>query len=302
MKTISRIQDRIEAKAHSASSRFTGIIRVIASDRLGRLGLIVLIGIILMAVFAEFIAPHDPTQPNFGNQYAPPSVEHPMGTDNRGHDIFSQIIFASRPALLIGGITSLAVATIGTIIGVLSGYYGGRVDDALMRLVDFTYGLPLLPFLIVAVGLFNPSLATIIAAMGLLLWRGTARVIRSHVLTIKEKPYVKSVRASGASDGRIIIRHIIPNVLPLTFLYGSFAVGWAILTEANLSFLGFGDPEVMTWGKMLLLARQNQALVLDAWWWFFGPGLMIMAFVMSVFAIGRAYEEELNPEISEGGM
>lgn len=302
MSTLSQIPDRIEASAHSASSRFLGVLRVIASDRLGLLGLLILTGIILMAVFAPVIAPYDPEQPNYDNQYGSPSVENPLGTDNRGHDILSQMIFASRPALMIGLVTSVGVATIGTIVGVVSGYYGGLVDDALMRLVDFTYGLPLLPFLIVSVGLFNPSLPTIIAAMALLLWRGTARVIRSQVLTLKQKPYIKSVRASGAGNGRIIVRHIIPNVLPLTFLYGSFAVGWAILTEANLSFLGFGDPEVMTWGKMLLLARQNQALILDAWWWFFAPGVMIMAFVMSVFAIGRAYEEELNPEISEAGM
>lgn len=274
-------------------------VRLIADDRLGLMGLVV-VGIILsLALFAPFIAPHDPGERNHANQLESPSLEHPFGTDNRGHDIFSQVVFATRPALLVGFVTSATVATLGTTVGVVSAYYGGLVDDALMRLVDFMYGLPLLPFLIVAVGLFSPSLGIIIIAMGLLLWRGTARVIRSQVLSLKEKPYIKSVRASGGSNFRIITRHIVPNVLPLTFLYGSFAVGWSILTEANLAFLGFGDPDIMTWGRMLLLARENQALLLDAWWWFVTPGMMIMAFVMSIFAIGRAYEEALNPEISE---
>ena len=299
MSIPSRTSDLFPAPLDGAIDRLVDQFSIIASDRLGKLGLAVLLVIIFTAVFAPFIAPYNPTEPDFANQLQPPSIDHPLGTDNRGRDVFSQVIFSARPALLIGLTTSLGVTTIGTTVGVLAGYYGGYTDDVLMRLVDFTYGVPLLPFLIVAVALFKPSLSTIVLAMTLLLWRGTARVIRSQVLTLKQKPYIKSVRASGASDFRIIVRHIVPNVLPLTFLYGSFAIGWAILTEANISFLGFGDPNTLTWGKILLIARQNQALLLDAWWWFFPPGLMIMAFVISVFAIGRAYEEAINPEISE---
>jgi peptide/nickel transport system permease protein len=112
--------------------------------------------------------------------------------------------------------------------------------------------------------------------------------------------YVKSARAAGASNYRIMAHHILPNVIPLSVLYASFAVGWAILAEANVSFLGYGDPNLITWGRMLLLARQSQALILGLWWWFFVPGVMIMLLVISVFMLGRAYEEAVDPELSEG--
>lgn len=273
--------------------------RIIADDTLGLVGLAILLSIVFMAVFAPFIAPYDPAAQDFTNKLAEPSVEHPAGTDDSGRDILSQAIFATRPALLIGLLAALMVTGLGTGLGVIAGYFGGYIDDFLMRLVDFTYGIPLLPSLIIFVTLFQEAMLVIVLGIALILWRGTARVVRSRVLTLKEMPYVKSARAAGASDTRIMIHHIIPNVLPLTVLYGSFAVGWAILTEANVSFLGFGDPNLVTWGRMLLLARQSNALILGLWWWFLVPGAGIMLLVISVFMIGRAYEEKINPEISQ---
>lgn len=283
-----------------ALSRVRQTIELIASDWLGRIGLVILGMIILTAIFAPFIAPHDPTEKDFGNSLAEPSLEHPAGTDDAGRDIFSQAIFATRPALIIGLIAALLVTGLGTGIGLIAGYFGGYIDDALMRLVDFTYGIPLLPTLIILLTLLEGSIVTIILGITFILWRGTARVIRSRVLTLKEMPYIKSARAAGANNFRIMVYHILPNVIPLSVLYASFAVGWAILAEANVSFLGYGDPNVVTWGRMLLLARQSQALILGLWWWFFVPGLMIMLLVISVFMIGRAYEEAVNPELSEG--
>jgi len=273
--------------------------RILRSDRMGMTGIVVLGLLVFMAVFAPALAPHDPQEENYGDQYESPSAEHPLGTDNVGRDILSQLIFGTRPAFFVGITSAVVISVIGTSIGVVAGYYGGWIDDALMRLVDFTYGLPLLPFMIVLVALWQPSLLTIVLAISSLLWRTVARVTRSQVLSIKEKPYIKSAEISGASDIRVMVRHIVPNVLPLTFLYGSFAIAWAILAEANLSFLGFGDPELITWGKMLLLALQSQALLREAWWWFVGPGIMIMLTVGSAFAIGRGYEEVINPELRD---
>jgi len=274
-------------------------VTIIAGDTLGLAGLVMLGLIVFTAIFAPFVAPHDPAEKDFTNKLAEPSLEHPAGTDDAGRDILSQAIFATRPALLIGLLAAIMVTGLGTGLGVIAGYFGGYVDDALMRLVDFTYGIPLLPSLIIFVTIFQEAMFIIVFGIALILWRGTARVVRSRVLTLKEMPYVKSARAAGASNTRIMIHHILPNVLPLTVLYGSFAVGWAILTEANVSFLGFGDPTLVTWGRMLLLARQSQALILGLWWWFLVPGLGIMLLVVSVFMIGRAYEEAINPEINE---
>lgn len=268
-------------------------------EPMGLAGIIIMAAIILVAIFAPAIAPYDPTETDYGNSVSPPSGEHPLGTDKAGRDILSQLVYGARPALKIGLMSAISVAFIGMNVGLIAGYYGGYVDDALMRLVDFAYGIPFTPFIIVLVALWRPSDWTIVGAITLLLWRQTARVIRSHVLNLKEKPFIKSARTIGASDRRIIYQHLAPNVLPLVFLYGSFAIAWAILTEAAISYLGFGDPTAVTWGQMLQAAQQSQALARDAWWWFTMPGLAIMLTVISAFLIGRGYEEQLNPELQE---
>jgi peptide/nickel transport system permease protein len=291
--------DAVPDRLADAASSVREVLGIIAADRLGLLGLVILVGMVGMAVFAPVIAPYDPMAQDFTDKLAEPSLEHPAGTDDAGRDILSQAIYASRPALIIGLFAALLVTGLGTSIGVVAGYFGGWIDDALMRLVDFTYGIPLLPTIIIIVTLLQTSMIVIILGIAIILWRGTARVVRSRVLTLKQMSYVKSARAVGASDYRIMVHHILPNVLPLTVLYASFAVGWAILTEANVSFLGFGDPNLVTWGRMLLLARQSQALLLGLWWWFLVPGLMIMLLVVGVFMVGRAYEEAINPEIRE---
>lgn len=268
-------------------------------EPMGLAGILILSSIILVAIFAPVIAPYEPTETNYGDSIAPPSADHPLGTDKAGRDVFSQLIYGARAALKIGLLSAISVAFIGMNVGLVAGYFGGYVDDALMRLVDFAYGIPFTPFIIVLVALWKPSDWTIVGAITLLLWRQTARVVRSQVLNLKEKPFIKSARTIGASDRRIIYRHIAPNILPLVFLYGSFAIAWAILTEAAISYLGFGDPTAVTWGQMLQAAQQSQALARDAWWWFTMPGLAIMLTVISAFLIGRGYEEQLNPELQE---
>lgn len=268
-------------------------------EPMGLAGIIIMTFIILVAIFAPMIAPYDPVETDYGDSVSPPSADHPLGTDKSGRDIFSQLVYGARAALKIGLLSAVSVAFIGMNVGLVAGYFGGYVDDFLMRLVDFAYGIPFTPFIIVLVALWKPSDWTIVGAITLLLWRQTARVVRSQVLNLKEKPFIKSARTIGASDRRIIYQHIAPNILPLVFLYGSFAIAWAILTEAAISYLGFGDPNAVTWGQMLQAAQQSQALARDAWWWFTMPGLAIMLTVISAFLIGRGYEEQLNPELQE---
>jgi peptide/nickel transport system permease protein len=189
------------------------------------------------------------------------------------------------------------VALIGSIVGLISGYFGGWVDALLMRLADIAFGIPFLPFVIVLAAFLKPSVWNVVIAMALVLWRDTARVIRSQVLTLRTRGYVDAARVAGSSDLKIILRHITPNILPLSFLYGSVAIGWAILTEAAVSFVGFGDPTRISWGFMLQDAFVSQALSRGSWHWFLPPGICIVLVVVAGFFISRGAEEVLFPKL-----
>ena len=191
------------------------------------------------------------------------------------------------------------VALIGSIVGLVSGYFGGWVDAVLMRLADIAFGIPFLPFVIVLAAFLEPSIWNVVLAMALVLWRDTGRVIRSQVLTLRSRGYVDAARVSGSSDLKIILRHIAPNILPLSFLYGSIAIGWAILTEASISFLGFGDPQSISWGYMLQDAFASQALAKQAYYWFVPPGICIILVVSAGFFITRGYENLLFPKLGK---
>lgn len=279
----------------------SGIVGVLWNNRMGQAGVGILFVFVLLGVFGPYLAPHDPTVINRASdgsalRLAEPSLTHPLGTTNLGRDVASQVILGARVSLLIGFFAAFIAVFIGLNIGLVSGYFGGWVDDGLMRLTDIAYGLPFLPFVLVLVFLLGPSLRSIAIVISLLLWRSTARVIRSQVLSHKQRPYVESARAIGASDFRIMYYHILPNVLPLAFLYGSFSVAWAVIGEASISFLGFGDPNMTSWGQMLFDAYSAGAIRF-AWWWVAPPGICIMLMVMSVFFIGRALEQVTNPEL-----
>lgn len=281
---------------------------MLTDDRLVVMSIIVIAFFIGVALFAPYLAPHDPTERQYQDdgvlisQWMEPTFvdsdsDYVLGTTSEGYDIFSQLIYGSRIALLVGLLSALFTAGIGTAVGLIAGYYGGYVDDVLMRIVDFLYGLPLLPSVILLVALLGPSIWNLLLAIALLQWRSTARVIRSQVLSLRTRPFVKAARVAGASDRHIIIRHLAPNVMPLAFLYGAFAIAWAILTEAGVSFLGMGDPNHISWGVMLESAKSYQALPEGAWWWFIPPGICISLVVISGFLIGRGYEQIVNPEL-----
>ncbi len=233
------------------------------------------------------------------NELAPPSREHFFGTTHLGRDIWSQVIYGSRTALMVGIIAALMVNLLGFTVGLISGYYRGGVDSFLMRVVDIMYGMPLEPFAIVLVLIFGPGLWIIILAIGLLTWRTNARVIRSQVLSLVERPFIKAARIAGASNIRIMLVHIAPNVLPLAFLQLAVAMGYAITAEATLSFLGLGPPRVYSWGTILHAARLSGAWR-TAWWWIIPPGIFISATVVSVFLVSRALEVLTNPRLRGG--
>ena len=289
---------------------------VFQRDKMALFGLFVFGVFAIVAIFAPQIAPNDPLTPlkNSNGDWiknAKPywladagedeaegySNNFVLGTTNIGRDIYSQLIHGSRSALLVGFSAAVAVAVIGTVVGLLAGYYGGWVDAILMRAADVAFGIPFIPFIIVISAFLDPSIWNVVVAMAALLWRDTGRVIRSQVLVIKEQAFVSAARVSGASDLRIIFVYIAPSILPLSFLYGSFAIAWAILTEASVSFLGFSDPETISWGFMLQDAFNSLALSREAFYWIIPPGLCIMLTVMAGFFIGRGYEEVLFPRL-----
>jgi peptide/nickel transport system permease protein len=232
----------------------------------------------------------------FVNKLAPPSPQNWFGTDHLGRDLFSQNVYGSRIALLVGTLGASLVVLIGANIGIVSGYYRGRLDDFLMRTVDVVYSIPFEPFAMILVLLFNPSLTIVILAISLLTWRTVARLIRSQVLSLAERPFVKAARVAGASDLRIMYLHIMPNVLPLIFLELAIVMGAAIIAEATLSFLGLGPPQSLSWGGILHNARLSGAWR-TAWWWNLPPGMFIMLTVLAVFFISRSLEVIANPRL-----
>jgi peptide/nickel transport system permease protein len=278
--------------------------RFVARDLYASVGILIYLVFIIVALFAAYIAPHDPTEILFTPEGMlasdiRPNAQHPLGTTSLGRDIFSQLIYGTRSALLVGITAAFFVVAIGTLVGLVAGYFGGWVDTVLMRFTDIAFGIPFLPFVIVLAAFLEPSVWNIVLAMALVLWRDTARVIRSQVLTVRERAFIEAARVTGSSHARILFVHVAPNVLPLSFLYGSIAVGWAILTEASVSFLGFGDSSVISWGYMLQDAYISQALSRGAYYWFLPPGIAIVLIVMAGFFISRGYEELLFPKLKE---
>jgi peptide/nickel transport system permease protein len=251
---------------------------------------------------AGWLAQYDPTEilmTDDGQLAAglPPSAAHWLGTTSMGRDIFSQLIMGVRPSLYVGLTAAVAVASIGTAVGLVAGYFGGIVDQMLMRLADMLLGLPFLPFVIVLAALLGPSLTNIIMAVVLLLWPNAARVIRAQVLTLMQRGFIEAARVTGAGHFRIITVHVAPNVLPLSFLYGSIAVGISILTQASAAFLGFGDSDIISWGYMLQDAYASQALSSGQYFWFVPPGLCIVLTVLAGFFLSRGYENLLFPKL-----
>jgi len=288
--------------ARPAVSRTRALIGRVLRDPFTVAGLSIYLVFVLVAVFADVLATHDPTEILFRSNgrvaaNRPLGEGFLLGTTSLGRDIWSQLVLGTRSALLVGLTAAVAVVAVGTLVGLLSGYFGRWIDAVLMRLADVALAIPFLPFCIVLAALLRPNTWNVVIAVALLLWPNTARVIRAQVLTVRERAYVEAARVTGASDMRILFVHVAPNILPLSFLYGSVAIGWAILAEAAVSFLGFGDPNRISWGFMLQDAFVSQALSRGSWNWFLPPGICIVLVVVAGFFVSRGAEEILFPKL-----
>jgi peptide/nickel transport system permease protein len=220
-----------------------------------------------------------------------------LGTDYLAKDIFTHIIHGARLSLSIGLLAAVVGTAIGIFVGVASGYIGGAVDEISMRLVDILLCLPLLPLLLALVSLYGRNVFYIVLFIAIFGWQGLARVIRSQTLSIRETSYIETARASGASGFYIMLRHIVPNIIPVAFASMVLAVPGAILFEASLSFLGFGDPRVPTWGMMLQHAFGFGGFTHLAWWWIIPPGLAIIGLCLAFVFVGYAFDEIVNPRL-----
>lgn len=263
-------------------------------ERITKFAFVCLMFILLIGFLGPELAPYDYAEPQITddgqlNRYAQPSVEHPLGTNDRGEDVLSRLLVGGRATLMTGLIAGSLMLVLGLGVGVTAGYVGGRTESLLMRFVDFMYGIPFIPFAIVLITFFGAGFYTTIAIMGLVLWRFIARVIRSQVLQIKQRPYIMAAKASGASTTWIIRKHILPNIANMAALFFAMGVGLAILEQAGLSFIGVTDPFTPTWGIMIRNAHQSGTIA-EAWWWSFPPGIMISLTVLSLYLLGRGYE------------
>ncbi len=235
------------------------------------------------------VAPLPPGTYLSGNTYI-------LGTDAYGHDIWTWVIYGARAELVIGVVAALSSVLLGTFLGLISGFYGGWVDSFIMRLTDIFLSLPVLVIMILLASILGPNIWNIIFVIAILSWSGITRIIRAQVLSLKTRAFIDAARISGASQYRLMMVHIFPNVLPLTFLYMSFGVSGAILTEAALAFLGLGDPTAVTWGMMLQYIWTT-GHVLDAPWWLLPPGIAITLLSLAFYLVGRAFDEVINPRL-----
>ena len=264
----------------------------------GRFGLGVVALFTFIAIFGNVLAPYDPNASSL-DVLAPPSTSHWLGTTENGSDVFSQILVGARVSIVVGFAAAAISAVVGSIVGLASGYFGGWTDRILDSVENWFLVIPTLPLMIVLARLLNPSLTVLIAVIGLTSWAGTGRIVRSQVLTLRERAFVERARALGARDTYIIRTHILPNTAPLIYANTVLIVAVAILSEAALAFLGLGDPTRISWGTMLENAFQSGAPSAEAWWYVIPPGLCITVLVLAVSMLGYLFEEYVNPRLRE---
>jgi peptide/nickel transport system permease protein len=274
----------------------------ILKNKLSLAGLIIILVFVTMALFSfQLVGPYQ-NQLALGPSDQAPSAQHLLGTDNRGQDVLNVLVYGSQISLLVGFVASFVAMVIGTSFGLIAGYYGKITDQVLSRITDFFLVIPWLPFCLVIVSILSPSLVTIVVAIAIVSWPTTTRVIRSQVLSLKERQFIERAKAVGAGKGYILARHILPNVMPLVWAEAVLTVSSAIFTEAFLSFFGLGPQvQIETWGQMVNYAYNGFALLKGEWWWFAPPGICITILVLGFAMLGYGIEEIMNPALKRRG-
>lgn len=285
-------------------SQATGAgLREFLNNRAGVFGAVVLIVAVGLALCAPLIAPSSQLNPaavidNPVN--AAPSWHFLVGTDPQGRSVAISLLWGARTSLLVGFVSAALSMLLGTAIGLMAAHYGGLVSGVLMRIIDFFLVVPSLILAIVLASVIGRSLATIILAISVTSWAGTARVVRAQALSIEGRPYVERAWVLGASHGHILRKQVLPGVMPIVLAQTTLQIGDAIITAATLAFLGISDPSTTSWGSMLQLALSSGAASAGYWWFVLAPGLAIVLVVMAFTLVGRALETVVNPTLIEG--
>jgi peptide/nickel transport system permease protein len=291
--------ETIEAQLHLSPAK-----RFFASRRWFLLiPLAIITVMVATAVLADFLTPYSATDISLSDRLRPPfwepggSLAHPLGTDPMGRDLLTRMIYGARVSLLVAVLALLVGGGIGAALGLIAGYYGGRLDALVMRVADTTMAFPIILFAILFVVIIGSSLATTVFAVALVLWARYARVIRGEVLSLRERDFVAQARIAGCSSARIMLVHLFPNIMNTLVVLLSLQVGWVIIVEASLSFLGAGiPPPTPTWGSMIAEGRDYIA---TAWWVSFFPGLAILATVLSFNLFGDWLRDALDPKLRQ---
>jgi ABC-type dipeptide/oligopeptide/nickel transport system permease subunit len=291
--------DRLAAADVAPRPERSRVWRKLVGNPAAIVGVLVLLAVITAAAAAPWIAPHDPARQSLIRRFTPPvwvaggQAAHPLGTDQVGRDVLSRIIHGARISLLVGVLAVVVSVAVGVTLGLLSGFAGGRVDVAIMTVVDVTWSFPQLLLALAFVAALGPSLATVILVLGLTGWERYARVVRAEVLALREKEFIEAARALGVGRGRVLFRHVLPNTVSSIVVLSTLQVAQAILQEAALSFLGVGSGSAHpTWGQMIALGRD---FVSVAWWLPTFPGLAILLTVLAINLVGDRLRDALDP-------
>jgi len=272
---------------------FEDVVRAFKENKTALFGLIVVIVLIILAIFAPYVTPYDPYEMDLGSRFLKPSFEHWFGTDMFGRDLFTRVIFGARISLAIGLVPSFIAISIGAILGVISGYIGGRIGYWIMRMADVVMAFPSLLLAIVVMYTLGATLFNLFIALSAVGWAGAARVVRSQVLSIKEKEFIEAARAIGVKDFKIMAKHIFPNCLPSLMVLFTMNIPDAILSEASLSFLGVGaQPPTPSWG---LLVSNGKEFLFSAPWVAILPGVAIFVTVLAFNFIGDGLRDAIDP-------
>jgi peptide/nickel transport system permease protein len=264
-------------------------------NRLAVGGLVIIAIVFMTAIFAPFFSSYDPGKTEVSLKLKPPSVQHYLGTDQLGRDVFSRMLYGSRISLSVGFIAVAISILIGILVGAVAGYYSGWVDSFLMRLVDIMFCFPTFFLILTVVAILGPRFYNVMVVIGITSWMGTSRFVRAEFLSLRERDFVQAAKALGVKDHRIIFRHILPNALAPVFVTATLDVATAILVEAGLSFLGFGvQPPAPSWGNIL---TEGRTYIFDAWWLTVFPGLAILITVLSFNLFGEGLRDALDPRL-----
>ncbi|MEA5001626.1 MAG: ABC transporter permease [Endomicrobiaceae bacterium] len=257
-------------------------------------GLLIIFLLITAAVFAPLISPYAPSEQNLSERLMKPSMTHFFGTDDLGRDIFSRMIYGARISLTVGFISVVIILIIGTFLGIVSGFYGGKIDYAIMRFTDIVLCFPTFFLILLIIAFLEPDIYNVMIVIGLTSWPGLARLVRAEVLSLKEREFILVAKMMALSNIKIFTVHILPNIISPIMVYSSLAIGGAILTESSLSFLGLGvQPPMPSWGQILTSGKDY---IYIAWWLSVFPGIAILLTVLSFNLLGEAVRDVFDPK------